>query len=289
MSNYKPEQRELYQVNGKTFTSKVNLDKYYTPIELAKYCIDKTYEIIGKENISEVIEPSAGCGNFSLQIPNCIAYDIEPEHENIIKQDFFEINLPYKEGRLIIGNPPYGKGGRLTIQFFNHSVKMAEYIAFILPASQYNNNYNTYKYNLIYSELIDSSKFIDLDKRIKLTFNIYKRPINGFNKRKKYKFEDFELYEAIKDKNIKRNKPYKDNDYDFRICIWGQQCGKILNDNQHYAKEVGFYIYNEDMKESIRKLFETNDIMKEYYMTSTPSLALWQIYEYIIKYIPNIK
>ena len=49
-------------------------------------------EIIGKENITEVIEPSAGCGNFSLQISNCMAYDIEPEHEGIIKQDFSTAN-----------------------------------------------------------------------------------------------------------------------------------------------------------------------------------------------------
>ena len=282
MSKKNSGNREIYKINGRTFDSKINLDKYYTPIELAKYCIDKTYEIIGKENITEVIEPSAGCGVFSLQIPICIAYDIEPEHESIIKKDFFEVNLPYKKERLIIGNPPYGIRGNLALQFFKHSIKMAEYIAFLLPASQYNNNYNYYEYDLIYSELIDNSNFINLDKRVKLTFNIYKRPINGFNKRKKYKFEDFELYE-------KRNKPYKDNSYDFRICTWGEQCGKILNDNQHYAKEVGFYIYNKDMKEPIKKIFEDNDILKEYHMTSTPNLVLWQIYEYILKCIPNIK
>ena len=31
--------------------SKIENDKYYTPVDLAKYCIDKTFEIIGKENI----------------------------------------------------------------------------------------------------------------------------------------------------------------------------------------------------------------------------------------------
>ena len=118
------ESRKMYKVNGKNFNAKVNLDKYYTPIELAKYCIDKAYEIIGKENITEVIEPSAGCGNFSLQIPNCIAYDIEPEHKSIIQKDFFELDLPYKEGRLIIGNPPYGHRSNLSLQFFKHSIQI---------------------------------------------------------------------------------------------------------------------------------------------------------------------
>ena len=69
--------------------SKIINDKYYTPIDLAKYCIDKTYEIIGKENITEIIEPSAGNGSFSNQL-NCIAYDIEPECDGIIKQDFYK-------------------------------------------------------------------------------------------------------------------------------------------------------------------------------------------------------
>lgn len=281
--------REIYKVNGKSFNAKINLDKYYTPVELAKYCIDKIYEIIGEENITEIIEPSAGNGSFSLQIPNCIAYDIEPEHDSIMKQDFFELDLPYKEGRLIIGNPPYGNRGNLARDFFKHSITMAEYIAFILPASQYKNNYNYYEYDLIYSELVDSSNFENLNKEVKLTFNIYKKPINKINKRKKYKFEDFELFEQIKSKNKKRAKPYKDNNYDFRICTWGSQCGKILEDNQSYAKEIAFYIHNEKLKDIIKELFENENILKEYYMTSTPNLVLWQVYEYVMKNIPNIK
>ena len=58
-------------------SNKLHLDKYYTPKELAKYCINKTYEVIGKENITEIIEPSAGSGSFSLQIPNCMGKDIK--------------------------------------------------------------------------------------------------------------------------------------------------------------------------------------------------------------------
>lgn len=64
--------------------AKIELDKYYTPMEIAHYCIGKTFEVVGEENISEIIEPSAGNGSFSKQL-KCIAYDIEPEHESIIK------------------------------------------------------------------------------------------------------------------------------------------------------------------------------------------------------------
>lgn len=44
--------------------AKIELDKYYTPKDLAEYCVNKTKEIIGEENIIEWLEPSAGCGNF---------------------------------------------------------------------------------------------------------------------------------------------------------------------------------------------------------------------------------
>ena len=44
--------------------AKIINDKYYTSPELAEYCVKKTEEIIGKENITEYLEPSAGSGVF---------------------------------------------------------------------------------------------------------------------------------------------------------------------------------------------------------------------------------
>ena len=279
--------RKIYQVNGKTFQAKIDLDKYYTPIDTAEYCINKTYEIIGRENITEIIEPSAGDGSFSLQIPNCIAIDIEPQHESITKQDFFTLHLPYKKGRLIIGNPPFGRSGNLAIQFYKHSIQMAEYVSFILPAGQYNNTYSCYEYDLIYSELINCNNFIHLNDQVKLTFNIYKKPMNGFNKRKKYKFEDFELYLIRRRKN--NGRLYRDDKYDFRIGRYGASCGRILNEGEEYVDEVCIYIYNENIKEEFIELFRDKKILEDYYMTSTPSLQLWQIYEYILRHMPGIK
>ncbi len=44
--------------------AKIKNDKYYTPPDLAEYIVNKTKEIIGKENIIEYIKPSAGAGVF---------------------------------------------------------------------------------------------------------------------------------------------------------------------------------------------------------------------------------
>ena len=45
-------------------SKKIPLDKYYTSQELADYCTQKAIGIIGKENITELIESSAGNGVF---------------------------------------------------------------------------------------------------------------------------------------------------------------------------------------------------------------------------------
>ena len=125
--------------------AKIENDKYYTPVYLAKYCIDKTFKIIGKENITDIIEPSAGNGSFSNQL-DCTAYDLYPEGDNIIKQDYLKLDLPYKKGRLIIGNPPYGTKNTLPVKFYKKSIELSDYIAFILPIGQLNNNQQMYEF-----------------------------------------------------------------------------------------------------------------------------------------------
>lgn len=61
---------------------KVDLDKFYTPVSVAKKCID----LLNLSEYDTILEPSAGNGSFSKQIPNCIAYDLKPmEQKRLIK------------------------------------------------------------------------------------------------------------------------------------------------------------------------------------------------------------
>ena len=62
----------------------IDFDKIYTKPEIAKMCISKC----NIKSYDRIIEPSAGNGAFSSQIPNCEAYDLMPEHKSIKKQDF---------------------------------------------------------------------------------------------------------------------------------------------------------------------------------------------------------
>ena len=49
--------------------AKIAFDKYYTPPTVARWCIEKTKEVIGEENINEWVEPSAGSGSDTATEP----------------------------------------------------------------------------------------------------------------------------------------------------------------------------------------------------------------------------
>jgi len=111
-----------------------NLDKFYTIPEISKKCIDTVGKIYDWE-WDLIVEPSAGNGSFFLQIPSekKIGIDIEPEHKDIIKQDFLTYKPKCGGDILVIGNPPFGKVCSLAIKFFNHAAEWATVIAFIIP------------------------------------------------------------------------------------------------------------------------------------------------------------
>jgi len=111
-----------------------NLDKFYTKPEIAKYCFDLLINTVSVAPEDIFLEPSAGCGNFltCLKDYKFEAYDIEPEGEHIIKQDFLQLEPEYKN-YIVIGNPPFGKRSKLAVDFVNHAATMAKVIGFIIP------------------------------------------------------------------------------------------------------------------------------------------------------------
>ena len=254
--------------------SKINLDKYYTDTELSKYCIDITYNIIGRENISDIIEPSAGNGSFSLQLP-CTAYDIEPEHESIIEQDFLNLEIDYKKYRLIIGNPPFGTRNSLSVKFFKKSVEICDYIAFILPVSQYKNNQQMYEFDLIHSEVLPIIEYSGV--KLLCCFNIYKRPSNGINKTKKdYKLNDVFVGE------YRRGGSYKiPESFDFAMCTYGASIGKEVFSIGTFCQENYIIINNNNKREEIIKVMKETDWKNLYPYISSPKIQTWKIYKYL--------
>ena len=260
--------------------AKIENDKYYTPIDLAKYCIDKTFIIIGKENITDIIEPSAGNGSFSNQL-DCTAYDLYPEGDNIIKQDYLKLDLPYKKGRLIIGNPPYGKYLNLAQNFYKKSVKLGDYIAFILPISQLNNSITMYEFDLIHSEDLGEKEYGGV--KLHCCFNIYKRPQKGLNKYKIKKLKDITIYRND-------SKGYLEKDFDIRMCYRGNSsAGKILKEHEHYCNEYKIKIHNNELRNDIIRVLNEVDWKKELKCISMLAIMQFHIYELLKREIPEIK
>lgn len=259
-------------------STKLHLDQYYTPTEVAAYCIETTYKVIGKESITSILEPSAGTGSFSNNITNCEAYDLEPKAAGVIQADFLLLDIGYKKGRLVIGNPPFGSRGNLMQKFCKKSFNIADYVAFILPINQMNNVVSIYEFDLIHSEDLGEKDYSG--KKVHCCFNIYKRPVSGLNSKPNYKTEVIEVREVIKNQNPKRNKELGDFQYDIAICAWGAAIGKQCSVGQ-YAKT--FYIRINDKLNLgyYKNLLLSADWCKLYKMTGTPNLLQWQVYKYV--------
>lgn len=111
-------------------------DKFYTKDAIVLSCL-KPIELLLKQS-DIVVEPSAGAGAFTKQIKNkkVFAFDINPEHPDILQRNWFDVNRDDigKGSLLVLGNPPFGVRSDLAKRFIQHSVKLnAESIAFILP------------------------------------------------------------------------------------------------------------------------------------------------------------
>jgi hypothetical protein len=120
------------------------IDKFYTKPEVAKYCIQEFQKCVAIQEDDLIIEPSAGNGSFlenlySLHISkNICGFDIEPEHEKIIKQDFLTLDYTKfsKHNKIyIVGNPPFGRQSSLAKKFIKYSCNFVDAIGFILPKS----------------------------------------------------------------------------------------------------------------------------------------------------------
>jgi hypothetical protein len=247
------------------------LDKFYTKPEIAKKCINKINELYDIEKWDLIIEPSAGNGSFLLQIDsnNKIGLDILPEHDSIIKQDFFEY-LPPKEKKniLIIGNPPFGKVSSLAIKFFNHAANFANtnVIAFIIPRTfrkfSVQNKLN-YFFHLKHDEDIETKpcSFIP-SMAVKCCFQIWEK--NNI-KRKIIKMDkiidDWDFLSL--GSNDENGQPTPPKGADFVIRAYGGKCGEIKERELEKLRPKSWHWIKSNididiLKERFRKLDYSN-------------------------------
>ena len=118
-----------------------SLDQFYTKSEVASTCWQHFTDTLPTLNrsLSDLffVEPSAGTGAFYKLLPSDrrLGIDLVPRCDDVKSQDFFKVtDLPFSpRDTAIIGNPPFGKRGKLAIAFFNHAACLSDIVAFIVP------------------------------------------------------------------------------------------------------------------------------------------------------------
>jgi len=176
------------------------IDKYYTKDTIVNLCISYIKQVIEIKPNDLIIEPSAGNGSFISAIKdlsnNYKFYDIQPEHLEVIKQDYLLLKVDDIKSNFdnihIIGNPPFGRQSSLVIKFIKQSCYFAKTISFILPKSfkkETLRNKFDLNYHLIYEiDLPKKALLVDNDEYdVPCIFQIWKREDNKIEVKEKLK------------------------------------------------------------------------------------------------------
>lgn len=214
-------------IKQNTGLKRITIDKFYTKIEIVDDCKNLIQKYINIQSNDLIIEPSAGNGSFIDSIKqlgqNYIFYDLIPEHDTIIKQDFLlldytEIIKSYDKIH-IIGNPPFGRQSTMAIKFIKKCCEFANSISFILPKS-FKKESNKSKFNsqfhLIYEKDLPLDSFTTggNDCSVPCVFQIWEK-----------KLISREIPEKIYPNNFKFVNKSEPHDISFRRV--GVNAGKI--------------------------------------------------------------
>lgn len=135
-----------------TGLNRIDNDKFYTKDSTVEICLNNFKKNVELKNTDLIIEPSAGNGSFIKGIKKMsdryLFYDLKPENNEIIKQDYLILNTDNIEhDRMVgedsemnnkihvIGNPPFGRQCSMAIKFIKKSCEFCDTLSFILPKS----------------------------------------------------------------------------------------------------------------------------------------------------------
>lgn len=270
------------------------LDKFYTKPHIAALVWEDFKFLLSNQNLLDVtvVEPSAGDGKLLDVVDiNKIGFDLAPESENIIQNDFLSGDITsYVTNEVVFfGNPPFGKKGKLAIDFVNKAFTYGKYVGFIVPIQfkKYSvQNKIIKEANLVFErELpIDSFTLGDKDYKVRCVFQIWTIAESSINLRESKPVtvhNDFKMYQY--NCTVEAEKYF---DYDWDFCVLRQGYGDFnqkftkddVNDLSRKKQWIFFKANNEDILQRLNsidfnKLSELNtstrgfgkyDLIKEY-------------------------
>lgn len=255
--------------------SKIKLDQYFTEENVARHCVEKTFEVLGQD-WDRIIEPSAGEGVFLKFLPpTTIAYDISPKFQNTITADYRQVELPYMERSLVIGNCPFGRANKLSVQFVKASLRHSPYISFIQPISQLGQNRTMTNTELLYSEDLGTALFSG--RSIHCCLNIYHYCEDGH--KHSYDIEGItECRHIFRSGKDQHSDELLNKKWDFRVAAWGRI--RLLEDDEFCPNEVVLMV-DDDMKDWVREQLQKCDFRELVSCVSTPNLPAWRLKKWL--------
>lgn len=260
--------------------AKIENDKYYISQEIVEKCIVLIRECFGDKDWKRVIDPSVGGGAFLPYLPkDTICFDIAPNSNvpQTIQQDFREVKLPYISESIVIGNPPFGRANKMSVQFVKKAMELGDYCAFIQPISQLEQNRTMKDTELLLSE--DLGKTLYSGKSIHCCFNIYHKKIDGHK-------ENFDIPEILECRHIFRSGKFQHSDkilnypWNFRVAAWGDI--HLLKENEQCPNEVVFRT-KESINIWLKEKLELCLYKELISCVSTPNLPAWLLRKWLYK------
>jgi hypothetical protein len=271
---------ELKQLKG---LKRNIIDKYYTKDTVVDLCINLVKKNIQINRDDLIIEPSAGNGSFIAGIKsltkNYKFYDLEPNNDEIIKQDYllYEYNSSETYNKIhIIGNPPFGRQSSLANKFIKKSCEFCDSISFILPKSFKKDSlkkiFPLNFHNISEIDLPENSFLVDNKSHdVPCIFQIWeKKTINRFVKTK------------LEPLNFIFVKKTENPDISFRRI--GINAGKIDNNSQDKSIQSHYFIKFMNGISTIENINKLSKIIYEFNNTVGPKSISKQ--ELIFKFNP---
>ena len=271
-------------MSGQSSAMKKNnlLDKFYTKAEVAERLMEQVDEYVNFNNDEWFVEPSAGNGIWidsykslyeDMVIENnIIGYDLKPDREDIIQQDFLTLNLQrqFQDTNInFIGNPPFGRSSKLCRAFIKN---MCDYpntqsISLILPISYckpFNQDTSFSKnFHLVYEEVLEKNAFTnEVCNKKKFNVNaVFQIWIRKDTKRisTKHYGENRIKYKGF---NYKKH-----TEADFAVCFKGNSASKIakLTDSNAVGPIIKSPSYHFiQLEDKVKKIINVNDFMNVY-------------------------
>lgn len=305
---------------------KESLDQYFTPQDKADEYAQMVVERFGTD--SQYIEPTAGAGAFvqalvnaGVSPDNIVAYDLDPKVDgcagvSIHQSDFNDLTYSEVGGRVVIGNPPYGKGGSLAMSVMNHMVdKGAKSVCFLNPLCIGRKHF-TMKTVHEKLHLVDSRRFPedvhfiypntdgsrDLTKPnpVRCEFQIWEKKDHNrplpISRRDTKEFEIMSVtpmkgtHDNGRSKELEMGNRSDFHKYDgqihFTIISHGTKAGQIIDFDKSHKCTVKLFVRVKDGYdvEDIRKKLEEIDLTeltKFSTISHNPSIAPSEIIEYV--------